>query len=194
MTAPKVIGVDAPKYPYDRPCDTCGATFTVLPCYARKAVQRGYSLPRFCSRKCQLESYRGDGNPKWRGGRCYAASGYVYAYAPDHPNATQDGYVMEHRLVMEKAIGRILTRAEEVHHKNHVRDDNRIENLELMASKEVHRVHHAYYQQDPCGRCGLPVQRSIAHRRRWVRAFCSRRCAAAAASESSAAQWRSRRA
>ena len=46
--------------------------------------------------------------------------------------ANKDGYVMEHILIMEDAMGRYITRDEVVHHKNHKRDDNRIENLELM--------------------------------------------------------------
>lgn len=67
--------------------------------------------------------------------------GYICVYTPNHPNATNDGYVMEHILMMEKHIGRYLKKEEVVHHKNSIRDDNRIENLQLMTFKE-HASYH----------------------------------------------------
>lgn len=67
--------------------------------------------------------------------------GYIEVYSPDHPNASKNGYVMEHKLVMEKHIGRRLERDEVVHHINHVRDDNRINNLQLMTFKEHASLH-----------------------------------------------------
>ena len=60
-----------------------------------------------------------------------AQRGYVTEYVPDHPFATKQGMVLQHRLVMEQMIGRYLERRENVHHKNGNRKDNRPENLEL---------------------------------------------------------------
>lgn len=79
---------------------------------------------------------RGKNHPLWKGGRRKTKSGYIYSYAPDHPHSTKAGYVFEHRLVMEKQLGRPLFDHEEVHHKNGVRDDNRLENLELWSTSQ----------------------------------------------------------
>ena len=66
---------------------------------------------------------------------------YEYALVPDHPNATKNGYVLLHRVVMENYIGRLLTPDEVVHHKDHNKKNNDISNLELLTSKEHFRLH-----------------------------------------------------
>lgn len=80
----------------------------------------------------------GHGN-HWKGGRCKVREGeqyYIYIKAPDHPHANKNGYVAEHRLVMEKHLGRYLESYEHVLHINGKIDDNRIENLQLTAGSD----------------------------------------------------------
>lgn len=64
------------------------------------------------------------------------SSGYVMVYAPDHPNAQKSGRCAEHTLAMSEHLGRALLPHENVHHKNGVRDDNRLENLELWSTSQ----------------------------------------------------------
>ena len=59
--------------------------------------------------------------------------GYIMVLRPEHPRA-QNGYVQEHRLVMEEHLGRPLLPSETVHHKNGIKHDNRAENLEVWGS------------------------------------------------------------
>ena len=64
--------------------------------------------------------------------------GYIAFKMHEHPNCDCSGYVFEHRIVMEKSIGRYLTREEMVHHINGNKEDNRIENLLLLNGKQEH--------------------------------------------------------
>ena len=85
--------------------------------------------------------FAGSNHWKWNGGRTTSAN-YILISAKDHPYANRHGYVMEHRLAMERKIGRFLKPKEEVHHINGKRGDNRIENLVLFANKSAHMKHH----------------------------------------------------
>lgn len=80
--------------------------------------------------------------PNWKGGRTIS-NGHVYIFKPEHPFATQTGYMLESRLVMEKVLGRYLKPSPEeiAHHKNGNPLDNRPENLEVISQSEHIKLH-----------------------------------------------------
>ena len=92
------------------------------------------------------EANLGENNHCWKGGRIKNNCGYIWIYYPNHPNggcSSLKNYILEHRLVMEKKIGRYLKKGEIVHHINGIRDDNRPENLFLTTSSK----HVAYHNK-----------------------------------------------
>ena len=66
---------------------------------------------------------------------------YSYAIVPDHPAATKNGYVLEHRVVMENKLDRLLLSNELVHHKNEIKKDNDPDNL-VIKLRGVHEREH----------------------------------------------------
>lgn len=81
-------------------------------------------------------------SPHWNGGKRTGRSDkYIQIYKPDHPFSSKEGYVMEHRLVMEQKIGRYLTKEEIVHHVNKTRTDNHPDNLRIMSPREHATLH-----------------------------------------------------
>jgi len=75
-------------------------------------------------------------------GRKERVDGYIAIRNPKHPNSGKYGYMMEHKLVMEKHLCRFLIDNETVHHINKNRSDNRIENLHLFKTGRDHSYFH----------------------------------------------------
>ncbi len=101
-----------------------------------------------CSLECrskrwkQNKTFSLDKNPCWKGGVAKYTDGYIVIKKPEHPFADKNGYVREHRLTMEKHLGRFLKPKEVVHHINEIKTDNRIENLVLFENNSNHFKHH----------------------------------------------------
>ncbi len=107
-------------------------------------------------RKCSTFSFRGEGNRSWKGGRQKTKKGYIKIWLSTsdffYPMADNKGYVLEHRLVMAKHLGRNLHSWEIVHHKGirysgiENKSDNLKDNLELTVSGSHSREHNKGYK------------------------------------------------
>jgi hypothetical protein len=93
-----------------------------------------------------------------------SSHGYVMIFAPKHPKATKlDKYIYEHILVMEEHLGRYLKKGEIVHHRNGIKTDNRIENLQLVNGNREHLGIHAMLRKEQrkdwkCIQCFKPTR------------------------------------
>lgn len=105
--------------------------------------------------RTQSEIMSGINHWNWKGGKRVSIGkheGYVIIHNPTHPNADYNGYVREHILIMEKHLGRFLTKEEVVHHLNGIKTDNRLENLVLCANQAEHNLYHPKKKDPITGR------------------------------------------
>lgn len=139
-------------------CDHCGAEIS----RTRSRVR----ARNFCGHACAVGYWRGRKHgpqipEESRIGMTYTKSGYVYEFAG--LDRSQNGYVQQHRLVMERAMGRRLESTEVVHHLNGDKSDNRLDNLEVLTSGEHSRLHAAAAggcHGPTCPRCGGKTRRN----------------------------------
>lgn len=131
------------NYRWVRLYHTKNPTYTALCHHCNCATRKGIKHPNY--------NHLGESSPSWRGGRCKHPDGYILIFIIRtdffRPMASKTGYVMEHRLIIAKHLGRCLHQWEVVHHKNGIKDDNRIENLEL-STKGSHVIEHSKGYRD----------------------------------------------
>ena len=133
-------GISRKRYGVLGNCLECGKKF-----FSRKQeVKKRYG--KFCSIKCSKQE---ENNPNWKGGRIKDGGGYIRIKLPNHPRAYSDGYVFEHRIIIESKLKRMLKPEEEVHHIDGDKENNRIDNLLLTTRAEHTRLHHK--QRSTCG-------------------------------------------
>ena len=133
----KEIGYKSIGYVIWRQCIDCGNTRWVK---ARRKQPQSIRC-QSCTVKHWYKTHPGCG-PNWKGGR-KQSGGYIGVKVyPDnffYPMAQKpDNYILEHRLIMAKHLGRCLLPWEIIHHKNGIRNDNRLENLELLPYSKYH--------------------------------------------------------
>ncbi len=122
-------------------------------CGKERYVQRAYFIKPYFTGLCQdcaRRSRSHNKNPNWNGGRYKTQDGYIdirlYSDNPYYSMASKHyHYVREHRYVMARHLGRCLKTKEWIHHKNGIRDDNRLENLEIHKPGEHIKNHSKGY-------------------------------------------------
>lgn len=121
--------------------------------------QQGYSLRRLAKRfnvsdgtiSAHLDrngvarrargSSRGASNGRWKGGVHITANGHILRKSPTHPHRNRLGYVPEHRLVVEAALGGFLLPGEVVHHEDHDPANNQLDNLRIFCGHDEHNLY-----------------------------------------------------
>jgi hypothetical protein len=163
-----------PKPAKRRPNVTCDICPT--PMYRRPSTLT-INAGKFCSRACRNKAHPtkdgrnfpppkfGADNPAWKGGVThrrrhgnYVSVRYVRCPPDLLPMARKDGYIMEHRLVMARWVGRCLTRTETVHHIDHKPLNNPRSNLELWPDNRSHKLaEHGRFVEGAVNRVSFPA-------------------------------------
>ena len=105
----------------------------------RKRLKEWYQNPEMKKKiLAHLKKYNicGPSHPSYKG-RIKGPKGYIYIYTNEKVPSGKRKYIFEHRLVMEKYLGRKLEKWEQVHHLNGIKDDNRPENLEIIVGTHL---------------------------------------------------------
>jgi hypothetical protein len=153
-----------------RTCVVCSARFYISA--ADLARRRG----RYCSPSCSMTSRSGSLHHNWNSGRIENSEGYVLL------RSGKGKYRREHVVIMEEHIGRPLNPDECVHHRNGIRDDNRLSNLELLTRTSHIKKYHpkaknpANWIEVVCTHCGIRFERYHRRYKKTANMFCSSKC------------------
>ena len=129
-------------------CPHCGKERWVEAWHYKRYGNSDYC--RSCAQKYHRKTPRGVDHPNWKGGRFAIQGGYILVkLQPEdfyHSMANRTGYVLEHRLIMARALGRLLQSHEIVHHRDANRGNNDISNLELVTRNDHRLSYSAGYE------------------------------------------------
>jgi len=156
-------------------CLVCKKEFYIKP----DGLKRGRG--KFCSRKCMgiyySKTHIGEKHQNYKGGT-FLASGYKLISI--YGDGTQS---LEHRIIMEKHLGRKLLTNELVHHINDDKSDNRIENLKIITRSEHMKLHWEKITKSllnnitfKCDNCGKELTRSMSDYKNRKNHYCSNHC------------------
>lgn len=120
-------------------CDNCQKVFERKESWVK---WKEAEAKHYCSRSCLSFA------SNWLGGVKMHGNGYLMQYVGAEYTGTNNKYMLQHRYVMEQALGRKLEKYEQVHHKNGIRTDNRIENLELLLACNHPAGHRTVLTED----------------------------------------------
>lgn len=111
--------------------------------------------------------------------------GYKLIYKPSHPDARPDGYIFEHRLVMEQKLGRRLLKKEKVHHLDHDKLNNTPNNLIILSNSDHMKEHKPWKIWGKQSKTGKKVKCKVCNKihyrkgyslKRSKNYFCSIKC------------------
>lgn len=140
----------------------CGGKTSVASC---STSREGYVLGQPKPFLHHHNTRSGEGNPRWKGGRHVNDRGYVLLRRLDHPSRNHLGYVREHLLVAEAALGRPIPQEHPVHHVNEDPGDNRPGNLVICENQAYHALLHRRLRA--LRACGNPGFMQCKFCRRW---------------------------
>lgn len=149
-------------------CAYCKIPIYRKPSQIKRAVH-GVTCSKECANKLKAIYYSGKGNPQYgligdknasfKGIEILSNYGYILEYVPNHPfphdKNVKGTRVLQHRLIIERNADKFddkyfiiinnkkyLKLEYEVHHKNEIKTDNRLENLQIVTASEHRKIHN----------------------------------------------------